>query len=81
MVQKISDTKTQPKISAQEIDQVVLLLKREIQRVAARLIKVRQNEALSYAKEQIDVIAESGEEEDQVYWEKIAAEVERQLNP
>ena len=67
-------------ISKEEIESVSRLLKREIQRAAARLIKVRSKRALSYANAQIEVMSETGDEEDQVYWEKIAAEVEKQLS-
>ncbi len=67
-------------ISEEEIERVARLLKREIQRAAARLIKVRDGRALSYANAQIEVMSEHGEEEDQVFWEKIAAEVEKQLS-
>lgn len=57
------------------------MLRHEIQRAAARLIKVRHSNALIYAKEQVNVMAESDRGEDQVYWEKIADEVENQLSP
>ena len=67
-------------ISEEEVERVARLLKREIQRAAARLIKVRHRRALSYANEQIEVMNENGDEEDQVFWEKIAAEVEKQLS-
>ncbi len=66
-------------IPKQEVERVARLLKREIQRAATRLIKVRHGKALSYANEQIEVMNENGDEEDQVFWEKIAAEVEKQL--
>ena len=67
-------------ISEEEVERVGRLLKREIQRAAARLIKVRHGRALSYANGQIEVMSENGEEEDRVFWEKIAAEVEKQLS-
>ena len=67
-------------ISEEEVECVARLLRREIQRAAARLIKVRHSRALSYANEQIEVMNENGDEEDQVFWEKIAAEVEKQLS-
>ena len=66
-------------VSEEEIERVSRLLKREIQSAAARLIKVRHGKALSYANAQIEVMSENGEEEDLVFWEKIAAEVEKQL--
>jgi len=69
------------KISNADKEQVVRLLRHEIQRAAARLIKVRHSNALIYAKEQVNVMAESDRGEDQVYWEKIADEVENQLYP
>jgi hypothetical protein len=68
------------KISEQDKEQVIRLLKHEIQRTAARLIKVRQSNALMYAKEQITVMADNDQDEDQVFWEKIADEFERQLS-
>ncbi len=67
-------------ISEEEVERVGRLLKREIQRAAARLIKVRRGKALGYANEQIEVMNENGDEEDQVFGEKIAAEVEKQLS-
>ena len=67
-------------ISEEEVERVARLLKREIQRAAARLIKVRHRRALNYANLQIEVMNENGDEEDQVFWEKIAAEVEKQLS-
>ena len=66
-------------VSEEEVERVGRLLKREIQRAAARLIKVRDGMALSYANAKIEVMSENGEEEDRVFWEKIAAEVEKQL--
>jgi len=67
--------------SKDEAEQVSRMLRREIQRTAARLIKVRRSRALSYAKRQVEVMNENGLEEDGVYWEKIATEVENQLFP
>ncbi len=67
-------------ITKKEAEQVSRLLRREIQRAAARLIKVRRGKALSHANAQIEVMNDNGDEEDQVFWEKIAAEVEKQLS-
>jgi hypothetical protein len=67
-------------VSEKEVERVARLLRREIQRVAARLIKVRDGKALSYANAQIELMSENGEEEDRVFWEEIAAEVEKQLS-
>ena len=67
-------------LSEEEVERVGRLLRREIQRAAARLIKVRHAKALSYANEKIAAMNETGDEEDQVYWEKIAAEFEKQLS-
>jgi len=72
---------TETEVSKEEADRVARLLRREIQRAAARLIKVRRANALSFANKQIEKMQENGLEEDGVYWEKIAAEVERQLYP
>lgn len=55
------------KITDKETEDVKRLLRREIQRVAARLIKVRRGKALSHAQEQIEVMSEQGDEEDRVY--------------
>ncbi len=64
----------------EEVGRAARLRRREIQRVAARLIKVRHDKALSYANEQIEMMSENGDEEDQVFWEKIAVEIEKQLS-
>ncbi len=66
-------------ISKKEAEQYTLLLRREIQRAAARLIKVHSLKALDHANQQVKEMQENGDEEDQVFWEKIAAEVEKQL--
>ncbi len=66
-------------VSEKEVERVARLLRREIQRAAARLIKVRSGKALSYANAQIEMMSENGDEEDQVYWEKIVVEIEKQL--
>ncbi len=61
-----------------ETERFLLLLKREIERAAARLIKVRPRDALKFANSQAVYMGENGRQEDQVYWEKIAIEVEKQ---
>ncbi len=62
-------------ISEEEVECVARLLRREIQRAAARLIKVRHSRAFSYANEQIEVMNENGDEngdeEDQVFWKRL----------
>lgn len=73
------ETLVRETVSEEEVERVARLLRREIQRAAARLIKVRDGKALSYANAQIEVMSETGDEEDQVFWEKIAAEIEKQL--
>ncbi|MBC8339382.1 MAG: hypothetical protein ISR51_05860 [Rhodospirillales bacterium] len=68
----------QEQVHSEETERVLLLLKREIQRAASRLIKVRPRDALRFANRQAEYMGENGRQEDQVYWEKIAAEVEKQ---
>ena len=71
MGEKIHDAKT---------ERFLLLLKREIEHAAARLIKMRPRDALGYAHRQVDYLGENGGHEDYVYWERIAIEVDRQLH-
>lgn len=62
----------------EETERLLLLLKREIQYAAERLIKVRPRDALEYANKQAEYMGENDRLEDQVYWEKIGIEVEKQ---
>ena len=74
------ETLVRETVSKEEVERVGRLLKREIQRAAARLIKERSGKALSFANAKIEMMSENGDEEDQVFWEKIAAEVDKQLS-
>jgi len=49
--------------------------KGEIMRNARRLIKAKGNGALGYAEKMAKRMRETGEEDDQVFWERIAAQV------
>ncbi len=62
----------------EETERLLLLLKLEIQHAAERLIKVRPRDALEYANKQAEYMGENDRLEDQVYWEKIGIEVEKQ---
>ena len=50
--------------------------KGEIMRNAQRLLKSKGNGAVGYAENMAERMRETGEEEDQVFWERIAAQVE-----
>ena len=50
--------------------------KGEIMRNAQRLLKAKGNGAVGYAEKMAERMQETGEENDQVFWEKIAAQVE-----
>jgi hypothetical protein len=62
-----------------EPEQISRMLRKEIGHAADLLIKVQQTRAGSYAAAMAEAARKSGEEEDQVYWQKIAKEVERRL--
>ena len=68
------------KVHNEQTERILLLLKREIQHAAERLIKVRPSDALDYASRQAEYMSENDRPEDQVYWEKIGIEVEKQLS-
>jgi len=48
----------------------------EIMRSALRLIKARGDAALDYAIKKSEAIRDTGDEEDQTYWEKITRQIE-----
>lgn len=48
----------------------------EIMRTALRLIKYKGPEALEYANHKVEVVLDSGDEEDQAYWKKISQQIE-----
>ena len=50
--------------------------KGEIMRNAQRLLTARGDDALSYAKKMAERVQETGDEEDQAFWERIAAQIE-----
>jgi len=50
--------------------------KGEIIRNARRLLKSKGDGALNYAKKMAERMQESGEDEDQVFWEKIAKQID-----
>ncbi len=50
--------------------------KGEIMRNAQRLLTTRGDGALGYAKKMAEKVQETGDEEDQAFWERIAAQVE-----
>ncbi|MBT3307136.1 MAG: hypothetical protein HN377_11735 [Alphaproteobacteria bacterium] len=68
------------KVHDEETERFLLLLRREVQRAAERLVKVRPHDALKYANRQAEYMDENDRKEEQVYWEKIAIEVEKILN-
>ena len=51
----------------------------EVGRVAERLVKSRGISAADYATMKIKVMEETGDEENQTYWEKILEKVEKLL--
>ena len=51
----------------------------EVSRVAERLVKSRGISAADYAAMKINAMEETGDEENQKYWEKILEEVEKLL--
>ncbi len=50
--------------------------KGEIMRNAQRLISARGDGALGYAKRMAERLQETGDENDQEFWERIAAQIE-----
>ncbi len=54
--------------------------KGEIMRNAQRLLTTRGDGALGYAKKMAEKVQETGDEEDQAFWERIAAQVELLLS-
>ncbi len=50
--------------------------KGEIMRNAQRLLTTRGDGALGYAKKMAEKVQETGDEEDQAFWERIAAQIE-----
>ena len=51
-------------------------MKGEVLRNAMRLVKTRGDGALKYAKGQAERMQDEGEEEDQIYWDRISRQIE-----
>jgi hypothetical protein len=68
-------------IDARQFDpeQITRMLRKEIGHAADLLIKVQHEKAGSYAAAMAEAALKSGDEEDHVYWKKIAKEVEKRL--
>ena len=50
--------------------------KGEVMRNAQRLVKAKGDKALDYAEKMAKRMQETGEEEDQVFWNRIASQVD-----
>ncbi|NQU60768.1 MAG: hypothetical protein HQ512_06530 [Rhodospirillales bacterium] len=50
--------------------------KGEVMRTALRLIKTKGPNALDYANHKVEVILNSGDEDDKAYWKKISKQIE-----
>ena len=68
-------------VDARQFDpeQISRMLRKEIGQAADLLIKVQEDKAGSYAVAMAEAARKSGDEEDQVYWQQIAKEVEKRL--
>ncbi len=51
-------------------------MKGEVLRNAMRLVKARGDDALQYAKRKAERMQDEGEEEDQIYWDRISRQIE-----
>ena len=51
-------------------------MKGEILRNAMRLVKTRGDGALKYAKRKAERMQDDGDEEDQIYWNRISRQIE-----
>ena len=51
-------------------------MKGEVMRNAMRLVKARGDSALSFAKNKAERMQEDGDEEDQIYWDRISRQIE-----
>jgi hypothetical protein len=63
-----------------EPEQISRMLKKEIGHAAELLIKVQDAKAGPYATAMAEAARKSGDEEDHVFWQKIAKEVEKRLS-
>ncbi|MCH7935634.1 MAG: hypothetical protein IH994_00905 [Proteobacteria bacterium] len=52
------------------------MMKGEVMRNAMRLVKTRGEGALQYAKSKAERMQDVGEEEDQIYWDRISRQIE-----
>ncbi len=62
-----------------EPEQLSRMLKKEIGQAAELLIKVQRDKAGTYAASMAAAALKNGKDEDHVYWQKIAKEVEKRL--
>ena len=60
-------------------EQISRMLRKEIGHAADLLIKVQHDKAQSYAAAMAEAALKSGNDEDHVYWQKIAKAVEKRL--
>ena len=51
-------------------------VKGEVLRNAMRLVKTRGDDALPFAKRKAERMQDEGEEEDQIYWDRISRQIE-----
>ena len=51
-------------------------IKGEVMRNAMRLVKARGVDALPFAKSKAERMQDEGDEEDQVYWDRISRQIE-----
>ena len=51
-------------------------VKGEVLRNAMRLVKARGDDALPFAKRKAERMQDEGEEEDQIYWDRISRQIE-----
>ncbi len=51
-------------------------MKGEVMRNAMRLVKTRGEGALQFAKSQAERMQDDGDEEDQIYWDRISRQIE-----
>jgi hypothetical protein len=62
-----------------EAEQIGRMLKKEIGHTAELLVKVQRENAGKHAAAMVAAALKSGDEEDHVYWVKIAKEVDKRL--
>jgi hypothetical protein len=62
-----------------EPEQLSRMLRKEISQAADLLVKVQHDNAGPYATAMAEAALKSGNDEDHVFWQKIAKEVEKRL--